>query len=131
MPRIDVTSVLVDDQDRALDFYTRVLGFAPKVDIPVGDYRWLTVVSPEALDGPQLLLEPDAHPAARPFKAALVADGMPWTTFTVDDVRTETDRLRGLGVRVVQEPAQMGPVETAVIDDTCGNLIMLSTRPRT
>ncbi len=131
MPRIDITSVLVDDQDRALDFYTRVLGFLPKVDIPVGDYRWLTVVSPEAPDGPQLLLEPDAHPAARPFKAALVADGMPWTTFTVDDVRAESDRLRGLGVRVVQEPAQMGPVETAVIDDTCGNLIMLSTRPQT
>ena len=115
MPRIDVTSVLVDDQDRALDFYTRLLGFVPKLDIPVGEYRWLTVVSPEAPDGPQLLLEPDAHPAARPFKAALVADGMPWTTFTVDDVRAETDRLRGLGVRVVQEPAQMGPVETAVI----------------
>ena len=130
MPRIDVTSVLVDDQDRALDFYTRLLGFVPKLDIPVGEYRWLTVVSPEAPDGPQLLLEPDAHPAARPFKAALVADGMPWTTFTVDDVRAETDRLRGLGVRVVQEPAQMGPVETAVIDDTCGNLIMLSTRPQ-
>jgi catechol 2,3-dioxygenase-like lactoylglutathione lyase family enzyme len=130
MPRIDVTSVLVDDQDRALDFYTRVLGFVPKLDIPVGEYRWLTVVSAEAPDGPQLLLEPDAHPAAKPFKAALVADGMPWTTFTVDDVRTETDRLRRLGVRVVQEPAQMGPVETAVIDDTCGNLIMLSTRPQ-
>lgn len=130
MPRIDVTSVLVDDQDRALDFYTRVLGFVPKLDIPVGEYRWLTVVSAEAPDGPELLLEPDAHPAAKPFKAALVADGMPWTTFTVDDVRAETDRLRRLGVRVVQEPAQMGPVETAVIDDTCGNLIMLSTRPQ-
>jgi catechol 2,3-dioxygenase-like lactoylglutathione lyase family enzyme len=129
MPRIDVTSVLVDDQDRALDFYTRVLGFVPKLDIPVGDYRWLTVVSPEAPDGPQLLLEPDAHPAAKPFKAALVADGIPWTTFTVDDVRAEAERLRARGVRVVQEPAEMGPVETTVIDDTCGNLIMLSTRP--
>ena len=126
MPRIDVTSVLVDDQDRALDFYTRVLGFVPKVDIPVGEYRWLTVVSEQAPDGPQLLLEPDAHPAAKPFKAALVADGMPYTTFTVDDVRAEAERLRGLGVRVVQEPAEMGPVVTAVIDDTCGNLIMLS-----
>jgi catechol 2,3-dioxygenase-like lactoylglutathione lyase family enzyme len=129
MPRIDVTSVLVDDQDRALDFYTRVLGFVPKLDIPVGDYRWLTVVSPEAPDGPQLLLEPDAHPAAKPFKAALAADGIPWTTFTVDDVRAEAERLRALGVRVVQEPAEMGPVETTVIADTCGNLIMLSTRP--
>jgi catechol 2,3-dioxygenase-like lactoylglutathione lyase family enzyme len=127
MPRIDVTSVLVDDQDRAFDFYTRVLGFVPKLDIPVGDHRWLTVVSAQAPEGPQLLLEPDAHPAAKPFKAALVADGMPYTTFTVDDVRAETDRLRGLGVRVVQEAAQMGPVVTAVIDDTCGNLIMLSS----
>jgi catechol 2,3-dioxygenase-like lactoylglutathione lyase family enzyme len=127
MPRIDVTSVLVDDQDRALDFYTRVLGFQLKLDIPVGDYRWLTVVSAQAPDGPQLLLEPDGHPAAKPFKAALVADGMPYTTFTVDDVRVEADRLRGLGVRLVQEPADMGPVVTAVIDDTCGNLIMLSS----
>ena len=90
-------------------------------------YRWLTVVSAQAPDGPQLLLEPDAHPAAKPFKAALVADGVPYTTFTVDDVRMEMDRLRGLGVRVVQEPAEMGPVVTAVIDDTCGNLIMLSS----
>jgi catechol 2,3-dioxygenase-like lactoylglutathione lyase family enzyme len=127
MPRIDVTSVLVDDQARALDFYTRVLGFVPKLDIPVGEHRWLTVVSDQAPNGTQLLLEPDAHPAARVFKAALVEDGMPYTTFTVDDVRPEIERLRGLGVRVVQEPAEMGPVVTAVIDDTCGNLIMLSS----
>jgi catechol 2,3-dioxygenase-like lactoylglutathione lyase family enzyme len=127
MPRIDVTSVLVDDQARALDFYTRVLGFVPKLDIPVGEHRWLTVVSDQAPNGTQLLLEPDAHPTARVFKAALVEDGMPYTTFTVDDVRPEIERLRGLGVRVVQEPAEMGPVVTAVIDDTCGNLIMLSS----
>ncbi len=127
MPRIDVTSVLVDDQDRALDFYTRVLGFLPRVDIPVGEHRWITVVSDQAPDGTQLVLEPDAHPAARAFKAALAADGVPYTSFTVEDVRQEIERLRALGVRVTQEPADMGPVVTAVIDDTCGNLIMLST----
>lgn len=130
MPRIDVTSVLVDDQDRALGFYTRVLGFLPRLDIPMGEHRWITVVSDQAPDGTQLVLEPDAHPAARTFKAALVEDGIPWTSFTVDDVRAEVERLRGLGVRIVQEPAEMGPVVTAVIDDTCGNLIMLSTPPR-
>ena len=127
MPRIDVTSVLVDDQDRALDFYTRVMGFVPKVDVPVGEYRWITVVSAQAPDGTQLVLEPDAHPAAQAFKAALVEDGMPYTSFTVDDVGAEIERLRGLGVRVTQEPADMGPVITAVIDDTCGNLIMLTS----
>jgi catechol 2,3-dioxygenase-like lactoylglutathione lyase family enzyme len=127
MPRIDVTSVLVDDQDRALDFYTRVLGFLPKLDIPVGEHRWITVVSDQAPDGTQLVLEPDAHPAARAFKAALAEDGMPYTSFTVGDVRQEIERLRALGVRITQEPVDMGPVVTAVIDDTCGNLIMLST----
>jgi catechol 2,3-dioxygenase-like lactoylglutathione lyase family enzyme len=128
MPRIELTSVLVDDQDRALDFYTRVLGFQPKVDVPIGEYRWITVVSADAPDGPQLLLEPDAHPAAKPFKAALVADGIPYTSFAVGDVRGEAERLRAAGVRIVQEPADMGPVVTAVFDDTCGNLIQISSR---
>ena len=127
MLRIELTSVLVDDQDRALDFYTRVLGFLPKVDVPIGEYRWITVVSPQAPDGPQLVLEPDAHPAAGPFKAALVADGIPYTSFAVEDVRTETERLRAAGVRFVQEPADMGPVVTAVFDDTCGNLIQITS----
>ena len=123
--RIHVTNVLVDDQANALRFYTEVLGFQVKHDIPVGDHRWLTVVSPDAPDGVELLLEPDDHPAAKDFKAALVADGMPYTSFAVDDVPSEFARLRALGVRFTQEPTEMGPVTTAVLDDTCGNLIQI------
>jgi catechol 2,3-dioxygenase-like lactoylglutathione lyase family enzyme len=118
--RITVTSVLVDDQEKALRFYTDILGFKKKVDVPLGAARWLTVVSPEETDGTELLLEPDEHPAARPFKEALVADGIPFTSFGVDDVAAETIRLQRLGVRFTQEPTQMGPVTTAVFDDTCG-----------
>jgi len=124
--RIYVTSVLVDDQQKALRFYTDVLGFVKKTDIPVGAARWLTVVSPDAPQGPELLLEPDAHPAAGPFKAALVADGIPATSFAVDDVPAEFERLRRLGVRFIQEPVEMGGVTTAVFDDTCGNLIQIA-----
>jgi catechol 2,3-dioxygenase-like lactoylglutathione lyase family enzyme len=124
--RITITSVLVDDQDNALRFYTDVLGFVKKTDIPVGEARWLTVVSPDQPEGPELLLEPDAHPAAKPFKAALVADGIPVTSFAVEDVHAEFQRLRGLGVRFTQEPADMGGVTTAVLDDTCGNLIQIA-----
>jgi catechol 2,3-dioxygenase-like lactoylglutathione lyase family enzyme len=124
--RINLASVWVDDQAKALSFYTDVLGFVKKTDVPTGEYRWLTVVSPEAPDGVELVLEPDAHPAARPLKEALVADGIPFTSFAVDDVHAEFDRLKGLGVRFTQEPASMGPVTTAVLDDTCGNLIMIS-----
>ena len=125
--RINVTSVLVDDQDKALRFYTDVIGFVKKTDVPVGDAKWLTVVSPEAPDGVELLLEPDSHPAARPFKEALVADGIPYTSFAVDDVQAEYERLKGLGVKFVQEPTEMGPVTTAVFDDTCGNLIQIAS----
>lgn len=125
MPRIHVTSVLVDDQARALTFYTEKLGFVPKTDVPAGEYRWLTVVGPDEPDGVELLLEPSAHPAVTPFKEALVADGIPFTSFAVDDVRVEYERLSGLGVRFTQAPAEMGPVVTAVLDDTCGNLIQL------
>jgi catechol 2,3-dioxygenase-like lactoylglutathione lyase family enzyme len=124
--RIVVTSVLVDDQEKALRFYTDVLGFVKKEDVPVGDARWLTVVSSSDPDGTQLLLEPDGHPAAGPFKAALVADGMPYASFGVDDVQAEFRRLQGLGVRFTQEPLEMGPVTTAVFDDTCGNLIQIA-----
>jgi catechol 2,3-dioxygenase-like lactoylglutathione lyase family enzyme len=124
--RITVTSVLVDDQEKALHFYTDILGFKKKFDIPLGEARWLTVVSPQDPGGTELLLEPDEHPAARPFKEALVADGIPFTSFAVDDVAAETRRLQGLGVRFTQEPAQMGPVTTAVFDDTCGNLIQIA-----
>src|SRR4051794_19937264 len=124
--RIHLTSVLVDDQDKALRFYTQVLGFQTKTEIPLGEHRWLTVVSPAEPDGVELVLEPDEHPAARPFKDALVADGIPFTSFAVDDVDAEFERLRALGVRFTQEPANMGPVTTAVLDDTCGNLIQLA-----
>src|SRR4051794_8180257 len=124
--RINLASVLVDDQQKALRFYTDVLGFVKKTDIPMGEHSWLTVVSPEDPDGVELVLEPGDHPAVAPFKAALVADGIPFTSFTVADVRAEFDRLTGLGVRFTQEPAQMGPVTTAVLDDTCGNLIQFA-----
>ena len=124
--KITVTSVLVDDQAKALSFYTDVLGFAKKNDIPLGEHRWLTVVSPDAPDGVELLLEPDEHPAAKPFKAALVQDGIPATSFGLEDVQHEYQRLRGLGVRFTQEPTAMGPVTTAVLDDTCGNLIQIA-----
>jgi catechol 2,3-dioxygenase-like lactoylglutathione lyase family enzyme len=123
--RINLSSVLVDDQERAHRFYTEVLGFVTKHDVPLGEHRWLTVVSPQEPDGVELLLEPDGHPAAGPFKAALVHDGIPYTSFAVDDVQAEFDRLRGLGVRFTQEPLAMGPVTTAVLDDTCGNLIQI------
>jgi catechol 2,3-dioxygenase-like lactoylglutathione lyase family enzyme len=124
--RIVVTSVLVDDQEKALQFYTDVLGFVKKTDIPMGEARWLTVVSPQDPGGTELLLEPDGHPAAGPFKEALVADGIPYTSFGVDDVKAEFNRLRDRGVRFTQEPLEMGPVTTAVFDDSCGNLIQIA-----
>lgn len=123
--RINLTSVLVDDQEKALRFYTDVLGFVVKHDVPLGQDRWLTVVSPQDPDGTELLLEPSGHPAAKPYKEALVADGIPFTQFAVDDVQAEFERLRELGVRFTQDPAAMGPVTTAVLDDTCGNLIQI------
>lgn len=126
--RINLTSVLVDDQDKALRFYTEVLGFQEKVNVPLGEHRWLTVVSPENPDGTELLLEPDGHPAAKPFKKALVDDGIPYTAFAVDDVHKEYERLRELGVVFTQAPTDMGPVTTAVFDDTCGNLIQIATQ---
>jgi catechol 2,3-dioxygenase-like lactoylglutathione lyase family enzyme len=125
--RINITSVLVDDQDKALAFYTGPLGFVKKTDVPLGEHSWLTVVSPEDPDGTELLLEPDQHPAARPFKQALVSDGIPFTSFAVDDVHKEHERLQGLGVRFTQPPVEMGPVTTAVLDDTCGNLIQIAS----
>ncbi|OLF10770.1 VOC family protein [Actinophytocola xanthii] len=127
MIRINVTSVFVDDQAKALAFYTEKLGFTKKTDVPAGGARWLTVVSPAEPDGVELLLEPDGHPAAGPFKKALVADGIPFTQFAVDDVYAEVGRLKGLGVEFTQEATDLGPVVTAVLDDTCGNLIQLAT----
>jgi catechol 2,3-dioxygenase-like lactoylglutathione lyase family enzyme len=127
MIRINTTSLLVDDQDKALAFYTEILGFVKKTEVPLGEFRWLTVVSPAQPDGPELLLEPDSHPAATPFKEALVADGIPFTSFAVDDAAAEFDRLTALGVRFTQEPLTMGEVTTVVLDDTCGNLIQLAS----
>jgi catechol 2,3-dioxygenase-like lactoylglutathione lyase family enzyme len=124
--RIHLTSVPVDDQEKALRFYTEVLGFVKKTDVPVGEHRWLTVVSPDEPDGTELLLEPDEHPAVGPLKDALVQDGIPYTSFAVDDVAREHERLSALGVRFTQEPVEMGNVTTAVLDDTCGNLIQIA-----
>jgi len=123
--KINLTSVLVDDQEKALRFYTDVLGFTKKMEVPLGEHRWLTVVSPEDPDGVELVLEPDEHPAAKPFKDALVQDGIPFTSFAVDDVQREYERLSALGVRFTQEPLDAGPATTAVLDDTCGNLIQI------
>jgi len=123
--RIYVTSVFVDDQAKALDFYTRTLGFRVKHDVPMGAHRWLTVVSPEDPAGTELLLEPNEHPAVRPYQAALVQDGIPATSFRVDDVDGEYARLRALGVAFTLTPKDAGPVRMAVLDDTCGNLIQL------
>jgi catechol 2,3-dioxygenase-like lactoylglutathione lyase family enzyme len=126
--RIVVSSIFVDDQDKALAFYTTKLGFVKKTEIPLGTAKWLTVVAPDDRDGTELLLEPDSHPAVGPFKMALLQDGIPFTSFAVDDVHTEYERLRAEGVVFTQPPVRMGPVTTAVLDDTCGNLIQLAQR---
>ena len=126
--RIHIASVLVDDQERAHRFYTEILGFQTKVDIPLGDHRWLTVVSPEDPEGTQLLLEPNAHPAVPPFQAAMLEDGIPWTSFAVTDVESEYARLVEHGVTFTQPPVDHGPVITAVFEDTCGNLLQIEQR---
>jgi catechol 2,3-dioxygenase-like lactoylglutathione lyase family enzyme len=124
--RINLASIHVDDQDTALRFYTEVLGFVKKNEVPLGEHRWLTVVSPEDPDGVELVLEPSDHPAVGPYKQALVADGIPFTSFAVADVQKEYERLTALGVTFTQPPADMGPVTTAVFDDTCGNLLQIA-----
>lgn len=126
MIRITTTSVFVDDQAKALAFYTDVLGFQLKTDVPAGPYRWLTVVSPATPDGVELLLEPNEHPAVGPYVAALVVDGIPSASFGVDDVYAEHERLVALGVEFVQPPIDVGPVVIATLDDTCGNLIQIA-----
>ncbi len=123
--KIALTSVFVDDQAAAHDFYTRVLGLVTRHDIPMGEHRWLTVVSPEAPDGVELVLEPNEHPAAHAFQAAMASDGIPVAVFAVPDVEAEHERLLGLGVTFTQPPTPMGPVVTAVLDDTCGNLVQI------
>jgi catechol 2,3-dioxygenase-like lactoylglutathione lyase family enzyme len=124
--RMHVMSVMVDDQRKALAFYTDVLGFVKKTEIPMGEVSWLTVVSPDAPNGMELSLEPDSHPAARPFKQALVEDGIPFTSFAVDDVQAEYERLSAKGVRFTQPPTNLGPVIVATLDDTCGNLLQIA-----
>jgi catechol 2,3-dioxygenase-like lactoylglutathione lyase family enzyme len=129
--RIHLTSIFVDDQAKALQFYTKILGFVKKYDVPIGEKdRWLTVVSPDEPGGTELLLEPAGHPVVKPYRDALVQDGIPLAQFAVDDVQAEYERLCGLGVRFTQEPLEMGPVTTAVFDDTCGNLIQIATQPQ-
>lgn len=123
--KIWVASIFVDDQDKALNFYSNKLGFVKKTEVPLGEHRWLTVVSKEDPDGVELVLEPDTHPSVRPFKRALVADGIPFSSFAVASVKVEYKRLSAAGVRFTQPPVEMGPVTTAVLDDTCGNLIQL------
>ncbi|SDU28420.1 VOC family protein [Gordonia westfalica] len=125
--RIALTSIFVDDQRKALSFYTDVLGFTKHHDIPLGEGAWwLTVVSPEAPEGTELLLEPAGHPAVKPYRDALVEDGIPLAQFAVDDVRAEYDRLREHGVVFTQEPTDVGTAVVAVFDDTCGNLIQIA-----
>jgi catechol 2,3-dioxygenase-like lactoylglutathione lyase family enzyme len=123
--RINLTSVFVDDQRAALAFYTDVLGFTKHHDIPLGEHSWLTVVSPESPEGPELLLEPAGHPAVKPYRDALAEDGIPIAQFAVDDVAAEHLRLTGLGVVFTQPPTDIGTAVIAVLDDTCGNLIQL------
>lgn len=125
--RINLTSVFVDDQAKALEFYTDKLGFVAKTDVPVGEYRWLIVVSADEPDGTELLLEPDQHPATKAYTAALAADGIPSASFAVEDVAATYADLSSRGVTFTQQPTAMGPVVTAVLDDTCGNLIQLSS----
>ena len=123
--RIKLTSIMVEDQDKALRFYTETLGFRKIHDIPVGEYRWITVVSPEGPDDLELALEPNANPAGRTFQQAMFAQSIPLAAFEVADIAKEYARLKALGVVFTREPAKMGPVMIAVFSDTCGNLIQL------
>ena len=125
--RINLNSIFVDDQAKALAFYTEVLGFVKSQDIPVGEYRWLSVRSPEGGDT-ELSLEPDANPAARTYQQALMSQGIPATAFQCDDLGADVKRLRGLGVRFTMDPTEIGPVKLAVFADTCGNLIQIYQR---
>jgi len=123
--KIKLTSVLVDDQEKALEFYTKVLGFLKRRDLPAGEFRWLTVVSPEEPEGPELLLEPNANSAAKTYQKAIFEQGIPLTAFAVDDIEKEYERMKKLGVKFMMQPTKMGPVTQAVFDDSCGNLIQI------
>jgi predicted enzyme related to lactoylglutathione lyase len=123
--KIKITSVMVDDQDKALKFYTEILGFVKKTEIPMGEHKWLTVVSPETPDEVELLLEPMGFAPARTFQKALFDAGIPLTAFNVDDIQKEYERLEKLGVVFSMKPTSMGPATLAVFDDTCGNNIQI------
>ena len=123
--KINITSILVDDQDKALDFYTRIIGFTPMADIPFGEYRWLTVVSPDGAEGVELVLEPMAFGPAKVYQKALFDAGIPATAFRTDDIMADYRRLKELGVVFRSEPVEMGPIIAVVFEDTCGNLINL------
>jgi catechol 2,3-dioxygenase-like lactoylglutathione lyase family enzyme len=123
--KIKLTSIMVDDQEKALRFYTDVLGFRRKHDVPVGAYRWITVTSPEGPDDVELVLEPNANPAAKTFQKAMLDQGIPITAFETSDLPGDFERLRALGVAFTKEPTRSGPVTLAVFADTCGNLIQL------
>jgi catechol 2,3-dioxygenase-like lactoylglutathione lyase family enzyme len=123
--KIKLNSIMVDDQAKALSFYTEVLGFVKKRDIPVGEFRWLTVVSPEGPDDLELVLEPNANPAGKTFQQALLSQGIPATAFEVDDIHSEFERLKARGVVFTKAPTQAGPVTIAVFADSCGNLIQI------
>lgn len=127
--KIFLTSVFVDDQEKALKFYTGILGFVKKTDITAGDYRWLTVVSPEGPADIELLLEPNAQSAAKTYQKAIHDAGMPATMFKVDDIRKEHERMKNLGVNFVSPPTRTGPSVSAIFDDTCGNLISMVQLP--
>ena len=123
--KIKLNSILVENQDKALDFYTRVLGFKKSKDIPVGEFRWITVVSPEGHDDVELVLEPNANPAGKTYQEALFQQGIPITAFEVGDIEAEARRLKKAGVKFTMDPTPAGPVILAVFADTCGNLIQL------
>lgn len=123
--KIVVTSLFVEDQDKALAFYTKTLGFVKKHDVPTGEYRWITLVSPDEQNGTELLLEPNAHPAAKDYQKRISSEGIPATMFGVEDIHKEYNRLLENGVKFTMEPTKMGDVTIAVFDDTCGNLIQI------
>lgn len=124
--RITVTGVFVDDQDKALAFYTEKLGFLKKEDVDVGEFKWLTVVSPEDPEGPEFLLEPNENPVAKEYQSGIFEQGIPATMFAVTDIRSEFERLKNLGVQFTMEPTRMGDVHIAIFNDTCGNLIQIA-----
>ena len=123
--RIELTSILVDDQDKALEFYTKTLGFVKKQEFPAGPFKWLTVVSPEQPDGPEISLEPNENPVMKKFQTGLFDQGIPANSFGVDNLEKEVARLKSLNVKFSMEPTEMGPVIVAAFDDTCGNIIQM------